>query len=129
MQPTALESVLQKELRNADKWKSTPREKARRMYALNTIVYKSNQKNAGMGLFMLEEAKKGDRMAVYAGELITQKEAAERDSEYILYIKEDTLLDAKNVLSWKGRYICHAGPGTTSNARISAIRRVVTGPV
>ena len=57
------------------------------MYALNTIVYKSNQKDAGMGLFVLERAEKGDRVAVYAGELITQKEADESDSEYILYIK------------------------------------------
>ena len=74
--------------------------------ALNTLVYKSKQKNAGMGLFMLEEAKKGDRVAVYAGELITQKEADESDSEYILYVKENTLLDAENVFSRKGRYIC-----------------------
>ena len=128
-QPAVLESVLQKELRNASKWKSTPKQKAQRMYALNTIVYKSNQEDAGMGLFMLERAEKGNRVTVYAGELITQKEADESDSEYILYIKNDTLLDAKNVLSRKGRYICHAGPGTTSNARISAIRRVVTDPI
>ena len=129
-QPAVLESVLQKELRNASKWKSTPKQRAQRMYTLNTIVYKSNQENAGMGLFMLERTEKGDRVAVYAGELITQKEVDESDSEYILYIKNDTLLDAKNVLSRKGRYICHAGPGTTSNARIiSAIRRVVTDPI
>ena len=99
------------------------------MYTLNTIVYKSNQKNAGMGLFMLERAEKGDRVAVYAGELITQKEADESDSEYILYIKKDTLLDARNVFGGKGRCICHAGPDTTSNARISAIRRVMTDPI
>ena len=124
-----LESVLQKELLDASKRKSTPKEKTRRMYTLNTLVYQSKQKGAGMGLFMLEKAKKGYRVAVYAGELITQKEANERDSEYILYVKENTLLDENDVLSRKGRHICHAGPGTTSNARISGLRRVVIDPI
>ena len=68
-------------------------------------------------------------MAVYAGELITQKQADESRSEYVMKIKEDKLLDAEKVLGTrKGRYICHAGPITTSNARISGLRRVVKDP-
>ena len=117
-----------KKKQTENKWKSSWKDKTQPMYALNTEVRASGQAGAGMGLFMLEEAKKGDRVAVYAGELIDKEEADKRDSEYIMQIKEDVFLDAKDVLGRKGRFICHAGPGTTSNAKISAIRRVITDP-
>ena len=70
------------------KWKSTYKQKAQPMYALNTEVRDSKQKGAGKGLFMLEKAKVGDRVAVYAGEQITEEEAKARDSQYILRVKE-----------------------------------------
>ena len=111
-----------------NEWTSTWKDKTQPMYPLNTEVKESKQKGAGLGLFMLEKAKKGERVAVYAGELITQEQADDGRSEYVLKIKEDKLLDAEKVLGRKGRYICHAGPGTTSNARISGLRRVVKDP-
>ena len=62
----------------SDEWTSTWKDKTQPMYALNTEVNESKQKGAGLGLFMLEKAKKGKRVAVYAGELITQKQADDR---------------------------------------------------
>ena len=61
------------------KWKSTWKQKTQPMYVLNTEVKQSKQKGAGMGLFMLEKAKKGDQVAIYAGELITQEEVSKRN--------------------------------------------------
>ena len=58
------------------------------MYVLNMEVRESKQKGAGMGLFMLEKAKKGDRVAIYAGELITQEEVSKRNSDYIFQVKQ-----------------------------------------
>ena len=110
------------------KWKSTYKQKAQPMYALNTEVRDSKQKGAGKGLFMLEKAKAGDRVAVYAGEQITEEEAKARDSQYILRVREGVYLDAEKEMRRKGRFINHAGPGTVSNARISKAGRVSIDP-
>ena len=90
------------------------------MYVLNMEVRESKQKGAGMGLFMLEKAKKGDRVAIYAGEVITQEEVSKRNSDYIFQVKQGQFIDAEKELGRKGRYICHAGPGSTSNASIAS---------
>ena len=57
-----------------------------------------------------------------------EKQVARSDSQYIVQITKDKFLDANNVTQRKGRYINHSGPGTTSNAKISASRRLFTDP-
>ena len=42
---------------------------------------------SGNGLIH-EKAKKGDRVAIYAGELITQEEVSKRNSDYIFQVKQ-----------------------------------------
>ena len=95
--------------------------------ALNTEVKDSKQEGAEKGLFMLEKAKIGDRVAVYAGEQITEEEARARDSQYILRVKEGVYLDAEKKMRRKGRFINHAGPGTAKNKRAMRINHSQEG--
>ena len=43
----------------------------------------------------VEKAKKGDRVTIYAGELITQDEVDKSNSEYIFQVKQGQFLDVK----------------------------------
>ena len=67
----------------------------------------------------MRKHKKGDRVANYAGELIAQEEVSKRNSDYIFQVKQGQFIDAEKELGRKGRYICHAGPGSTSNVSIA----------
>ena len=63
---------------------STPKQKRQPGYALHTTIKPSKIDGAGLGLFMLERAKKDDRVAIYSGRLITKEEADRSTSKYIV---------------------------------------------
>ena len=54
---------------------STARQKSTPRYALHTIVKRSTIPNAGLGLFMEEEAKRGERVARYSGDVLDAHQA------------------------------------------------------
>ena len=102
---------------------STKMQRRQPGYALKTEVRQSTIHGAGKGLFMLEPARKGDRVAVYVGKLMTAEQAESANSDYIVKIHSNLYLDAKDVLNDnKGRYVNHAGPGYTNNARLGSGR-------
>ena len=106
---------------------STKRQRRQPGYALKTEVRQSTIPGAGDGLFMLETAKKGDRVAVYFGDRLTAEQAKNRDSDYIVKVNKNLYLDARDVLeSNKGRYVNHGGPGYTNNARLGSGRTPAT---
>jgi len=111
-----------------NEWTSTPEQRKQPAYALNTVVKESSIPGAGLGLYMREKATQGDRIAIYAGDVLSAKEAGRSNSQYIVQVTKDKFLDANEVTQRKGRYINHSGPGTTSNAKISASRRLFTDP-
>jgi len=111
-----------------NEWTSTAEQRKQPAYALNTTVQKSTIPGAGNGLFMREKAVQGDRIAIYAGKVLTAIEASKSSSQYIVQIAKDKFLDASEVLGRNGRYINHSGPGSKSNAKISASRRLFTDP-
>ena len=84
---------------------STKAEKRQPGYALKTEVRPSTIPGAGMGLFMCERARKGERIARYTGEIITTEEAQRRTSQYILKVNASTAIDAEADMMCAGRWI------------------------
>ena len=102
---------------------STKKQRRQPGYALKTEVRTSNIPGAGKGLFMLETARKGDRVATYVGEVLTPEQAKDADSDYIVKVNSKVYLDAKNVVKDnQGRYVNYGGPGLTNNARLGSGR-------
>jgi hypothetical protein len=102
---------------------STWREKARPMFTLKTEVRPSSIPGAGMGLWLVEDAIKGERLAIYTGEVIDATEAASRTSAYMWKVNKKTFVDAEKDLSRKGRYVNDGGKsGKENNARMSRKR-------
>ena len=89
-------------------------------WALHTEVKASQISGAGLGLFMLETAKAGERVARYYGELLGPKEAAIRKaagSQYILRANSKQFIDAAAHPDQRGRYANDGGKN--NNARIA----------
>ena len=61
--------------------------------------------NAGNGLFVLEDVKKGEFIARYSGEAIDKDECARRSSNYRLKIHQNLYLDAESPAHFEGRHI------------------------
>ena len=98
---------------------STPKQKRQSAYALHTRVQESTIPNAGLGLFMLERARKKERVAVYSGTLLTKEEAAVSNSMYIIEVNKNQFLDGQDIAHAAGRYINYA-PYSESNAVMGA---------
>ena len=76
-----------------------------------------------MGLGMCEQARPGERVAIYTGEPISAKEAATSDSAYLLMVNKNLILDAQDPSHDKGRYInCGRMAGKPINATFGAAR-------
>ena len=76
-----------------------------------------------MGLWLLKDASKDDRLAIYTGEVIDAAEAARRTSAHMWKVNKKTFVDAEKDLSRKGRYVNDGGKsGRTNNARMSRKR-------
>jgi len=89
-----------------------------------TLVGVSNIPTAGLGLFLLESVKKGERIAIYSGEVLNKEQIMNSDSKYLLKISSNVFLDAQDVYHCHGRYInCGRNSRLTINARFSASRK------
>ena len=81
----------------------------------------SNISGAGLGLFLLENAKKGERIAVYSGEELNKIQANKSDSKYLLEVSKNVILDARGCRHCDGKYInCGSKTRLTINARFSS---------
>ena len=110
-------------------WTGTPSTKAQKRlpaYALYTIVKKSGIPNAGLGLFLLEDAKRNDRVAVYSGEVMTRAQKDASNSRYIFEVNTNFYLDAADPKYEVGRFINAGGdPGHPINVTFGS-RRTAT---
>lgn len=87
------------------------------------MVHASNIPGAGLGLFLLEPVKKGERIAVYSGEVLNRTQIVNNDSKYLLRISKNVFLDARDRQHCDGRYInCGRNTRMNINARFSASR-------
>ena len=50
---------------------------------------------AGLGLFLIESVKKGERIAVYSGQELDSDQVSMSNSEYIVQISKNVFLDSK----------------------------------
>ena len=66
----------------------------------------SRIKGAGLGLFLLEDAEKGEWIARYSGEPLTRIECDKRkQSQYRVQVHKNLFLDAADKKHYEGRYI------------------------
>ena len=70
-----------------------------------------------MGLWLLEDADQGDRVARYTGDLIDAEQAAKSRSPYLLMINRRQVLDATDPSHEKGRYV---NDGKVAGRRVNA---------
>ena len=82
------------------KWKRKPHG-----YVFKTEVRPSTIAGAGLGLFLLEDACKGDRVTTYTGDVLTAAESAKSKSAYRLQVNSNCILDATDESHAPGRYI------------------------
>ena len=89
-------------------------------YTCTTEVRPSTIPGAGMGLFLTEPARKGERLARYSGDPLTAAEAARSQSRYLLKVNRNLVLDASSPTHMCARYI-NDGPHSArpSNARFA----------
>ena len=89
---------------------STAAQKSLPRYALHTIVKKSTISGAGLGLFLQENAKKGERVARYSGKKLDAHEASISNSKYLFQVNKNLFLDAEDPRHTIGRYAnCNTG--------------------
>ena len=106
---------------------STAKQKRQSMYCLKTEVRPSSIPGAGLGLWLLEKAKKKDRVAIYSGEVLDALQASKRHSHYMMEINKNTFVDAEHDFSHKGRYLNDGGrSGRKNNCRMSKKRSLST---
>ena len=92
-------------------------------YVCETEPRSSTIPGAGMGLFMLEEARAGDRVARYTGDDLTADEAAASESAYLFRVNKNLFLDAQDPQHENGRYINDGAiAGREVNAKFGAAR-------
>ena len=65
----------------------------------------SSIKGAGLGLYILEDVKKGEFVARYSGEVIDRITNAARRGHYRIKISKNVYLDAEKLHHFEGRYI------------------------
>ena len=70
-----------------------------------------------MGLFILENAKKGEPIVRYSGEAISRAERDCRSSHYIVAIHKNLYLDSADPKHFEGR---HINDGKRSRRRVNA---------
>lgn len=100
---------------------STKQQKAKSGYALRTIVKESSITGAGLGLVLQEDAKAGDRVAIYSGDMMTAVQMQASASMYMMCVNANTYLDGKNTSHAAGRYINDGGKsGVTNNCKFAA---------
>jgi uncharacterized protein len=68
---------------------------------------KPKRSSAGIGLFAMENIKKGEFIIEYVGEIMTRKEADEAGGKYLFETSSNRVIDG-SARSNKARYINHA---------------------
>lgn len=77
-----------------------------------------------MGLWLLEDAKAGERVALYTGDLLNAQEAAASTSAYLLMVNKNVVLDARDPTHEKGRSVNDGKvAGRKVNAAFGAAQR------
>ena len=93
-------------------------------------IRKSQVPNAGDGVYIEEDAKKGEFVARFSGEAISKDENDKRTSRYRLKIHNKLYLDAEKEMFFEGRSINDArGTKFKANVRVASGYRVNTCPV
>ena len=78
-----------------------------------------------MGLFLVEDADKGDRVAKYSGDVLDAQQAKASKSQYLFEVNKNYFLDGKNKRHKKGRYINEGSrAGKVNNVTFSKARKV-----
>ena len=87
-------------------------------------IKKSQIPGAGLGLYLLEDAKAGDFIARYSGEPLSRQESVKRRSHYRLQVHKNLYLDAADPRHFEGRYINDSkGSAFKTNARFASCYR------
>ena len=94
-------------------------------YTCRTEVRPSTIKGAGMGLFLLEDAEPGDRVAIYTGDVLTEEETKNSASNYLLRISRKVTLDSSDPSHEKGRYM---NDGKRSGRKVNCVFGAGTHP-
>ena len=87
------------------KRKRKKRKKHPPTYTCRTEVKESSIAGAGLGLYLLEDALAGERVAKYSGTPLNAAEIAKSKSRYLFEVHKDLALDAEAKDNFKGRYI------------------------
>lgn len=61
----------------------------------------------GLGLFVLEDVRKGERVVEYAGEIVDDDEADRRSNRYLFEVSKDVNIDGSSRTNL-ARYVNHA---------------------
>ena len=95
----------------------------------NVVVKASTVPGAGEGLFLLQSAKKGDRVALYSGDLHLHGAHANSSSVYLLQVNKTAVLDAADDRHAAGRKInCALKAGKQPNVHFQANLRYQVCP-
>ena len=84
----------------SSKYRAKPSNRPKRVKVMTSTI-----PNAGLGLYLLEDAKKGECVARSSGEAITQAENATRKGHYRIKICSNLYLDAERPHHFEGRFI------------------------
>ena len=66
------------------------------------VVKESSIAGAGKGLFLMEAAKDGEKIARYSGRLLSKAEAEASESDYIVQVTTSKFLDGASEDEWEG---------------------------
>ena len=83
-----------------------------------------------MGLFLMEDAREGERVAWYSGDPLTAAGAGLSTSAYLMHVNSNLVLDARDPSHELGRLINDGRiSGRTVNVRFGARQTASTDPV
>ena len=85
------------------------------------ILKGSTIPNDGLGFFLTESVKEGERICIYSGKELNKEQAEMSDSKYIVQISKNVFLDARQPEYGFGKFInCGRKSKKTINARLGA---------
>lgn len=77
------------------------------MQTIDRLNYRTKRSSSGLGLFTLEEIKKGARIIEYVGKMLTADEANQKGGQYLFEISSRRTIDGSSRLN-TARYINHS---------------------
>ena len=86
-----------------------------------TVIKTSSIPGAGLGLFLCEPVKEGDRVAVYSGDELNYIEQLLSRSNYLFKVSKNVYLDSSDMRHCSGRFInCSRRSRLVPNVRFVA---------